>query len=272
VIKAGKEEYDIPMFVNASIGRQNLKPATYPSGGPVPFVMDVWRAGAPKLDMLCPDIYYGSFSDNCARYTQSGNPLYIPETRAGDTGVANALIAFCNFNAIGFSPFGIEGRISSGETDPLTSLYNILGQLSPLILNKEAKKQMIAASVDSLTTRTTVELGNYQVELSLRNNALFSAENIGYVALIEISPNEFCVVGKNIDIQFSLKNTKEKITGILSAEEGKYENGKWIPTRRMNGDQIMVNYSFSDLYKEGKSGNGLRFGQLSVQKVKLYNY
>src|SRR6185437_689465 len=92
VIEAGKEAYDIPMFVNAAIGRQNEKLGTYPSGGPLPFVMDVWHAAAPKLDMLCPDIYFGDFTAHCQKYTQSGNPLFIPETLAGDRGAANALL------------------------------------------------------------------------------------------------------------------------------------------------------------------------------------
>ena len=57
VVAAGKREYDIPMFANASIGRQDRKVATYPCGGPVPFVMDVWQCAAPQLDAISPDIY-----------------------------------------------------------------------------------------------------------------------------------------------------------------------------------------------------------------------
>lgn len=268
VIEAGKNEYNIPMFVNASVGRQDEKLGTYPSGGPVPFVMDIWHAAAPKLDMLCPDIYFGDFMGHCQKYTQSGNPLFIPETGAGDSGAAKALLAFGNFSAIGFSPFGIDSRMEDSVGDKaISQLYGVMGQLSSLVLNSEAKRQMIAVSLDAANASTSVDLGAYQIHFDLRSAQL------GYAILIQVKPDEFIAAGKNIDMQFSLKNRNDKVTGVLWAEQGKFENGNWVPGRRLNGDQIMLNYSFSKLFTEGKSGNGLRFsGALNIQRVKLYSY
>ena len=58
VIKAGKAEYNIPMFVNTWLqSRDKAWPGTYPSGGPLPEVHDIWRAGAPDIDILAPDIH-----------------------------------------------------------------------------------------------------------------------------------------------------------------------------------------------------------------------
>lgn len=275
VIEAGKNEYEIPMFVNAAIGRQNQKLGSYPSGGPLPFVMDVWRAAAPELDMLCPDIYYGDFIGHCEKYTQSGNPLYIPETMSGEFGAANAFLAFANFNAIGFSPFGIDGRIELPVSEgALSQAYDILGQLSPLILSSEAKKQMIAVSLNTENASTSVDLGEYKFDFNLRRARWANEKSeLGYAILIKVKPDEFIAAGKNIDILFSLKNRKDEVTGILWAEEGKFENENWIPERRMNGDQIMIDYWFAKLFTEGKSGNGLRFNSsLNIQRVKLYNY
>src|ERR1039458_8186402 len=51
VVEAGKKEYDLPVFVNAWLQQPNHAwPGTYPSGGPVPQVHDIWRAGAPAAD------------------------------------------------------------------------------------------------------------------------------------------------------------------------------------------------------------------------------
>jgi hypothetical protein len=275
VIEAGKKEYNIPMFVNAAIGRQNQKLGTYPSGGPLPFVMDVWYAAAPKLDMLCPDIYFGDFTGHCQKYTQSGNPLFIPETFAGDRGAANALLAYANFNAIGFSPFGIDKSIGSPTGDiSLSQLYGVMGQLSTFVLNSEAKKQMIAVSLDTAHATTSIELGAYQVDFDLRVSRWENEKpGLGYAILIEVKPDEFIAAGKNVSIQFSQKDSKDKVTGILWAEEGRFENETWLPGRRLNGDEIMVDYWFSKLFKEGKSGNGLKFNSsLNIQKVKLYSY
>jgi hypothetical protein len=60
VAEAGKAEYPIPMYVNTwgeGFPRGNARA----NGAPKPSVIDVWRAGAPKIDMLSPDIYGGDF-------------------------------------------------------------------------------------------------------------------------------------------------------------------------------------------------------------------
>jgi beta-galactosidase GanA len=83
VIEEGKAEYNIPMFVNAWLQQPNMAwPGTYPSGGPLPQVHDVWRAGSPAADLLAPDLYLQYFDEVCERFTRNGNPLFIPETTA----------------------------------------------------------------------------------------------------------------------------------------------------------------------------------------------
>jgi hypothetical protein len=62
VAEAGKREYPIPMFANAWLNAPADKgPGDYPSGGPQAHMHDIWRAGAPQLDMLGPDIYMTNF-------------------------------------------------------------------------------------------------------------------------------------------------------------------------------------------------------------------
>ena len=90
VARAGKAEYALPMYVNAWLRGPDGKPGDYPSGGPLSHVMDVWRAGAPDVDLFAPDIYLPDFKGICADYTQSGNPLLIPEARTDDEAVARA--------------------------------------------------------------------------------------------------------------------------------------------------------------------------------------
>ncbi|HEY1255261.1 MAG TPA: beta-galactosidase, partial [Terracidiphilus sp.] len=108
VAAAGKAEYNIPMYVNGWLQQPNHAwPGSYPSGGPLPQVHDIWRAGAPSIDILAPDLYVPQFDDLCARFTRGGNPLFIPET---STSSANALMAFGKYNSIAFSPFGIDGN------------------------------------------------------------------------------------------------------------------------------------------------------------------
>jgi beta-galactosidase GanA len=79
VAAAGKKEYPLPMFVNAALIRPGHQPGQYPSGGPLPHLFDIWRAAAPSLDFLSPDIYFRAFAEWARRYRRAGNPLFVPE-------------------------------------------------------------------------------------------------------------------------------------------------------------------------------------------------
>ena len=93
VAAAGKPEYPLPMFVNAALIRPAFQPGQYPSAGPLPHLMDVWRAAAPSIDFLAPDIYFPNFAEWCARYAQGGNPLFVPEALRSPDAAVNALYA-----------------------------------------------------------------------------------------------------------------------------------------------------------------------------------
>src|SRR4030042_82947 len=75
VVEAGKAEYPLAMFVNAALIRPNYQPGQYPSAGPLPHIMDIWRAGGPMIDFFSPDIYFPDFAEWCQKYHRSGNPF-----------------------------------------------------------------------------------------------------------------------------------------------------------------------------------------------------
>ena len=79
-------------------------------------MLDVWIPGAPSVDILAPDIYVPDYENRCQKFTQRGNPLFIPEMNSGDDGARNVFVAIGSYNAIGVSPFGIDrlGRMSFG--------------------------------------------------------------------------------------------------------------------------------------------------------------
>ena len=110
VAAAGKAELSLPMYANAALIRPGYQPGQYPSAGPLPHLIDVWRAAAPALDFLSPDIYFQNFSYWAELYTRSGNPLFIPEAMRSPEAAVNALYAFGALDAIGFCPFAIESN------------------------------------------------------------------------------------------------------------------------------------------------------------------
>ena len=132
IAAAGKAVYNLPMYVNAALNRPGWKPGQYPSAGPLPHVINIWKAGAPSIDLFAPDIYFPDFKHWCDLYTRSSNPLFIPEIRFENGVDAKAFFAFGNYNCLSFSPFSIEST-EHPEKEPIGKAYDILKQLSHLI-------------------------------------------------------------------------------------------------------------------------------------------
>lgn len=66
---AGKAVYPLPVFTNTWIVQPEDKgPGDYPSGGPQPLSLDIWKAGAPAIDLNCPDIYLPNFDEHVASF------------------------------------------------------------------------------------------------------------------------------------------------------------------------------------------------------------
>src|SRR5487761_1517799 len=86
VAAAGKAEYALPMYVNNWLRSPNgdVQPgANYPSGGPTSNMLAVWKAAAPSLDMIGPDIYIANSEDYrkvLGQFHRPDNPAWIPET------------------------------------------------------------------------------------------------------------------------------------------------------------------------------------------------
>ena len=52
IAKAGREIYNLPMYVNVALNSRDRKPGQYPSGGPLAHLIDLWHCGYHHLDGL----------------------------------------------------------------------------------------------------------------------------------------------------------------------------------------------------------------------------
>ena len=260
IAAAGKAEYPLPMFINAHIkqpGNKGDVPGCYPSGGPTPQVIDVWRAAAPAIDFLSPDIYnIDEFRYECDQYVLSGNPLFIPETTKGAAGAARAFFTFGKYHAMGYSPFGIDGLdagINCDETADFKDAYQTINQLVPLINNYQGTPNMTGLLVDEKNVRDTVHLGGLQIIGSLvkssnnlrPNNSsttgISDERHAGGALVICTAPGEYIIAGRGMRFEFqTLDIGLKQSTSFLHLEEGTIENGKWQPLRRLNGDEFKV--------------------------------
>jgi len=260
VAAAGKKEYPIPMYANAWLDGGNAKPGDYPSGGPLASVMDIWKAHITAIDLFAPDLYAADYDERCQKFTQRGNTLFIPEMNSSDDGARNIFIAIGKYNAIGVSPFGID-HLKDADKSLFTKSYDILQQLSPLILDKQIKKQVIGFVVDEKTPIVSCEMNGYRLEISL--DELFGQRaSIGYGIVMADGPDKFIGGGSGFRVRFlpSAKNSKSMI-GIGGVTEGIFKNDEWVPGRRLNGD-------------EDDQGRAWRFAwwQESVEKCSIYKY
>ncbi len=251
VAAAGKAEYPIPMYVNAWLEQVGTpEPGKYPSGGPQAKLMDVWRAGAPSIDMIEPDIYVPEFEQWCDRYHRSGNPLFIPETYYNGRGPADAFYAFGQHEAIGYSPFAIDD-VTDGDA-PIGRSYELLSAIAPVILAHEGQSAIAGAVLDKDHKSKTIPLAGYNVEFRTPRPEIASA------IAIATGRDEFLIAGMGLTVAFSAPGSE---VGLLSVEEGTYVDGRWIPERRLNGDEI-----------ESGKGAMLPPDHYAIERVKLYRY
>ncbi|MDH6316166.1 hypothetical protein M2457_001905 [Parabacteroides sp. PF5-13] len=272
VAQEGKKEYDIPMFVNAWLkGPDYPWTGRHPGGGPLPHVIDMWRAGGPAIDFITPDIYLPIFKEIVENYDRMGNALFIPETRGGDIGASRVLFAIGEHNSMGFSPFGID-RIrnrpgtpppSAIGTDPLAEVYALLDGMSELILKHQGKGTMRGILVDNENPVQSFELGNYIVTADPSNKTALENSAVGGL-IIQLGEDEYIVLGRNLNVRFAPKVPGNlPYVGVDQVYEGVFKNGQWVPGRLLNGDETHCS-TFS--------GTGLKMPVASIQKISLYRY
>ena len=271
LVKAGKARYDIPMFVNAALNRTGRKPGEYPSGGPLPHLLDVWKAGAPSLDFLAPDIYFPNFAQLAARYERGDNLLFVPEANnaTNPQGPANAFYSFGELDSLGFSPFSIE---SLGDApNALSQSYELFEQLTPLIIEGRGRSRMAGFRAQILEDGTVTDapakttIAGFEVTVTFIDpwtpRDQQTVANHGGM-LIHAGGEDFWFAGQGITVTFKGAADGPPLVGIDLAEEGLFDaQGQWQPGRRLNGDQT-------------HQGRHIRLppGKPQIQKVRLYRY
>jgi beta-galactosidase GanA len=278
VAARGKAEYALPMFVNAALIRPGHQPGQYPSAGPLPHLFDVWRAGAPAIDTLSPDIYFRNFSEWARRYARGGSALFIPEALPTPEASVNALFAFAGLNAIGFSPFGIE-TVGEPASRAIADSFDLVAQLTPLILKHQGAGTMVGLLPEGAEQRQPqrVVLGDYVALVSFERpippavaeglagpgaaSASSNATQPSGGLVIQLAADELLLAGTGITVTFQPRASGPLQAGILSVEEGHFVKGQWTHVRWLNGDQT-------------GQGRHVRIEPASfgIRRVKLYTY
>ncbi len=227
IAESGRKKHNLPMFVNAWIVQKpDDLPGVYPNGGPVSRVMDIYKAAAPSIDIMCPDIYLPNYKEIYTQYyRKSDNPLLVPESSMD---AARAFFAFAEFDAICFSPFGIEDAAG----DVLFSYsYGLLGELMSHITKYQGTGKMRGIHLTSDHQDEVLNVSGYEVKLKIQD-----PQKPAFGLVVNTVENEFMVVGMNFKVTFQ-RTVGNQITYIGKVTEGRFVNGQWSEERWLNGDE-----------------------------------
>lgn len=269
VAAAGKAVYPLPMYVNAAL-RDPLHPGppiTYESGGPTDDVLGVWKAAAPAIDLIAPDIYlpdYARYMKVLDLYRRPDNALFVAET-GSDPSYARYLFAVLGHQGIGFSPFGIDFTgysnypLGAREVDeatlaPFALGYGLIGSLAPELADVSLRGDLFGVAEDSAVHVQTIPLGRWQAVVSyglplFGNGAAPGNPRPEGGALIgKLGTDEFLVTGVHARVAFELAaGAGARQMQYVRVEEGTYANGVWKPLRVWNGDQLDWGLNFTSL-------------------------
>ena len=142
----------------------------------------------------------------------------------------------------------------------------MLSQLTPVILGNQGKGVIAGFSADRDQPVTKVKFGEYEMTVSfelLDRYAVQPEETDprGGGIIIQLGKDDFIIAGSGLIVTFRSLNTDRPFAGILSIDEGRYDNGVWTPGRRLNGDQS----------HQGRHVR-LPYRNFGIQHVILYQY
>lgn len=254
VATAGQAVYKLPMYANAWLRENGFqRPGEYPSGGPTSNMLDIWKAAAPALSLLAPDIYqnnYDAFISLCRKYSRSDNPLFIPEMGKGPDFARYQFYALGNFNALGVAPYGIDpfhaDPHDKRDKDTLDDKFSHIAANYRLLqgaLDKIAALQhsgrLQAVGEEYGAKEQLVSMGDYDILCSFgfptyqQHNAFTGRALIG-----QLDTDEFLVLGFDTRLQFRPRyGSGYHRAELIRIEEGFYRNGEWVMKRIWNGDE-----------------------------------
>ncbi len=253
VAAAGKAVYPLPMYVNAALRDPltNPKATNYESGGPTDNVIPIWKAAAPAIDLLAPDIYL-SGSERVLKvielYSRPDNTLFVPEAGLIPDN-AKYMYDVIAHGGIGFSPFGIDdngqGKKPAEVAEQLAPFAQEYAAINPMMRELaawafEGKIKDVVEHDDQ--AKQTIDLGAWQgvVTFGSRHHGQTkaNAQPEGKMMVVQLGENKFILTGTLCQVTFKPTGANAgKAWQYLKVEEGYYKNGAFKALRILNGDE-----------------------------------
>ena len=255
---AGKKALALPMYTNGWLGPQEGQPTAglYPSGGPAKRVLDVWKAAAPSLDLLAPDIYVPNAKAALADYDHAGNPLFVPESqfKTGDM-----FWALGQHKALGYAVFGIEDGRVDGQ---LSQAFALLNPMDAVITSAQTEGRIAGILLED-GKPAEIKLGGYTITVQESHSLIkqmlldvglqappppaplpsetegpssrpIPGDGRSFGLVVYEGNDTFLLLGKGFTADFSKGS---RLTEVDRVEEGQFGSAGWKTTRVLNGDE-----------------------------------
>ncbi|KAH7191750.1 glycoside hydrolase superfamily [Fusarium flagelliforme] len=252
VAAAGKKEYPIPLYTNTWLNIEGPsdvdvggdapvvvgggdQPGIYPSGGPCPHVLDIWRYNTPSLDLLAPDLYFHDYETVCKNYTEQGNTLFIPEQRRDEYGARRVWLSYATYGALGASPFGIDTG-----SDIIGREFKLLNQTKQFLLNAAPEDRFGFFFDDEPSEKKPEKWTRVfgDIKVIVERCFVFGKPGPGGGMIIHLGNSKFLLVGRGFHARFKAAGKNATFGGILRGEEKEVdENGELRTLRILNGDE-----------------------------------
>jgi beta-galactosidase GanA len=268
VAAAGKAEYPLPLYANAAL-RDPISPGptvNWESGGPTDDVLPIWKAAAPALDFLAPDIYmddYAKVDKVMELYRRPDNPLLIPEISNAPQ-YARFFFLALGHQTLGFSPFGIDftnyanfplgaKKMNDESLAPFALNYQLVGPMMRELARLGFEGKVHGVAEKKGTPAQSLEVGAWKVDVryglpqfGFGDKPPGNPEPVGGAFVARLADNQFLVSGFHCRVDFQTgAAAPKKQRDYVRVEEGTYESGAFKFRRLWNGDQTDWGLNFT---------------------------
>ncbi len=238
VAEAGQREWDLPMYVNAWLDGGDdatpmaggTEPGDFPSGGPVPRMLEIWAEAAPALAFASPDIYVGDVADRSVAYGRRFGVQFVPEMRR-DT-PAQVFRAAAAESSIGMAPFGIDSA-GDVELDDLARAFRQLRAVAPVLTSRPVRER-VAVHVDEARPVSEAVLGGWRFRFERDFDPSGAGGQHDGHCLLVAEEGRFLMIGYGIVLR-AFDEDDDRAGWVLDCAE--LDPGTLAPVRWLNGDE-----------------------------------
>ncbi len=271
IARAGRAVHDLPLYVNNALRNPLQMPPPpwkndFASGGPTHDVIGIYKATAPSVAIIGPDIYNAESAQvdaNLRLFQRPDNPLFVPELGNAES-FARHVWAILGRGSLGVVPFGIDyfdysnfplgSRLTDRRmVEPFAKVYAAFAPIQREWARWAFEGRTYGASQPDDHAERTLQMKGWQARIAwgewqFGEKSWFPPDTdrpphatrpTGGVAIAQTGDDEFLLVGQQARVRFEALEAGGPATMFVRVEQGRFgRDGRWQAQRRWNGDQV----------------------------------